>query len=275
MQMSCAWKELLSILPDRLRRDVDQLGRDKLSELRLRTGQTAELVLADRVCYAGARVTACELEHLVYAVTQYSPWAASTAAKGYLSAPGGHRIGMCGEVIMKDGQVTGIRSISSLCIRIARDIPGVAYSAGTVRESTVVLGAPGWGKTTLLRDLSRTVAKDRTVCVIDDRGELFPQDIRRGYRMDVLTGAPKEEGIQIALRCMGPEFIAVDEITAAEDARSVLQAHGSGVKLLATAHAGSLEDLRRRPVYRDLLSNGVFSYALILHSDKSYTRERI
>ena len=70
--MSCAWKELLSILPDRLRRDVDQLGRDKLSELRLRTGQTAELVLADRVCYAGARVTACELEHLVYAVTQYS-----------------------------------------------------------------------------------------------------------------------------------------------------------------------------------------------------------
>ena len=139
----------------------------------------------------------------------------------------------------------------------------------------MILGSSGSGKTTLLRDLSRTVAKDRAVCVIDDRGELFPMDIRRGQRMDVLTGAPKEEGISMALRCMGPEYIAVDEITAVEDARAVLRAHGSGVKLLATAHAGSLEDLQTRSVYRDLLEHGVFSLALVLRSDKSYTRERI
>ena len=273
--MSCAWRELLSILPDRLRRDVDQLGRDKLTELRLRTGQPAELVLTDRVCSVGARVTGHELDQLVYFVTQYSPWAASTVSKGYLSAQGGHRIGMCGDVVMKDGHVTGVRSVSSLCIRVARDIPGVAAAAGVITSSTIVIGAPGWGKTTLLRDLSRTVAKDGTVCVIDDRGELFPHDVRRGHRMDVLTGAPKEEGILIALRCMGPEYIAVDEITAFEDARAILQAHGSGVKLLATAHAGSLEDLRTRSVYRELLEHGVFSSALVLRSDKSYTRERI
>ena len=273
--MSCAWKELLSILPDRLRRDVDHLGRDKLTELRLRAGQPAELVMTDRICSVGIRLSGQELNHLIYIVTQYSPWASSTASKGYLSAPGGHRIGMCGDVIMKDGHVAGIRSVSSLCIRVARDIPGVSSAAGEVTCSTVVIGAPGWGKTTLLRDLSRTVAKDRAVCVIDDRGELFPMDIRRGQRMDVLTGAPKEEGISMALRCMGPEYIAVDEITAVEDARAVLRAHGSGVKLLATAHAGSLEDLQTRSVYRDLLEHGVFSLALVLRSDKSYTRERI
>lgn len=273
--MGCAWKELLAILPDRLKRDVDQLGREDLTELRLRIGQPAELVMNDRLCSVGARVTVQELEHLVYIVTQYSPWAASTMSKGYLSASGGHRIGLCGDVVMKDGQVSGIRSVTSLCIRIARDIPGVAASVGSVRGSTIVIGAPGWGKTTLLRDLARTVAKDRTVCVIDDRGELFPQDVRRGHRMDVLTGAPKDAGIQIALRCMGPEYIAVDEITAAEDADAILQAHGSGVKLLATAHAGSVEDLKMRSVYRELLADRVFSSVIVLRSDKSFTRERI
>ena len=111
--------------------------------------------------------------------------------------------------------------------------------------------------------------------MIDDRGELFPQDVRRGHRMDVLTGAPKDAGIQIALRCMGPEYIAVDEITAAEDADAILQAHGSGVKLLATAHAGSVEDLKMRSVYRELLTDRVFSSVIVLRSDKSFTRERI
>lgn len=275
MQMSCAWKELLSILPDRLRQDVDRLGREKLTELRLRIGRPAEMVLTDRVCSIGARVTGSELEHLVNIVTHYSPWAAATVSQGYLSASGGHRIGMCGDVVMKDGRVAGMRSVTSVCIRVARDIPGVASSSGAINGSTIVIGAPGWGKTTLLRDLARSVAKDRTVCVIDDRGELFPQDIRRGLRMDVLTGPSKEEGILMALRCMGPEYIAVDEITAMEDAHAVLQAHGSGVKLLATAHAGSLEDLRARPVYRELLTHEVFSSALVLCSDKSYTRERI
>ena len=273
--MSCAWKDLMSILPDRLRQDIDRLGKDKLTEVRLRSGRPAEIVLADKVCSVGARVTQQELEHLVNIVTQYSPWAAATVSKGYLSASGGHRIGVCGEVVMKNGQVAGIRSVTSLCIRVARDIPGVASAAGVINGSTIVIGAPGWGKTTLLRDLARAVAKDRTVCVIDDRGELFPQDIRRGHRMDVLTGAPKDEGILMALRCMGPEYIAVDEITAPEDVRAVLQAHGSGVKLLATAHAGSLEEMRARAVYRDLLTHGVFSSALVLCSDKSYTRERI
>lgn len=273
--MSCAWKEFLLILPDRLRQDVDRLGKEKMTELRLRIGRPAEIVMTDRVCSVGARVTGQELERLINFVTQYSPWAATTVSKGYLSASGGHRIGMCGDVVMKDGRMIGIRSVTSLCIRIARDIPGVASSAGAINSSIIVIGAPGWGKTTLLRDLARTVATDRNVCVIDDRGELFPQGVRRGHRMDVLTGSHKEEGIQLALRCMGPEYIAVDEITAAEDTNAVLRAHGSGVKLLATAHAGSLDDLRTRSIYRELVARRVFSSALVLSSDKSYTRERI
>ena len=93
--------------------------------------------------------------------------------------------------------------------------------------------------------------------------------------MDVLMGAPKSRGVEMVLRTMGPKWIAVDEITAEEDARALVQAQGCGVRLLATAHAGSLEEFRLRPVYKSLLNNHIFSYILILRPDKSYRAERI
>ena len=176
---------------------------------------------------------------------------------------------------MKDGEITGIREITSLCIRVARDFPGIGGMAAGLRGSMLILGAPGWGKTTLLRDIARQISGKSTVAVVDERGEIFPSGFIRGPRMDVLTGAPKAGGVEMVLRTMGPEWIAVDEITAEEDCRALLQAQGCGVRLLATAHAGSLEEFGIRPVYKALLDNHVFDYLLILRSDKSYRTERI
>ena len=139
----------------------------------------------------------------------------------------------------------------------------------------LILGAPGRGKTTLLRDIARQISEKSTVAVVDERGEIFPSGFVRGDRMDVLTGVPKAGGVEMVLRTMGPEWIAVDEITAEEDCRSLLQAQGCGVRLLATAHAGSLDEFRGRPIYKALLDNHVFDYLLILHSDRSYGTERI
>lgn len=273
--MICAWKELLQILPDRLKYDVDRLGRETLTELRLRLGAPVELVMAEKICRIGPRVTREELTHCVNAVSRYSPWTSATATKGYLTAAGGHRVGLCGEVVVKDGKVSGIRDITSLCIRVARDIPGIADKAGSIQNSVLIIGAPGWGKTTLLRDLARSVSREHTVCVVDERGELFPSGVSRGIRMDVLSGPSKAQGIGMLLQCMGPEYIAVDEITAQEDTKAILEAHGCGVKLLATAHAGSLNEFNSRMTYRKLIENNVFTTLLILRSNKSYTLERI
>lgn len=273
--MICAWKELLEIIPGRLTRDVNSLGKDSLLELRLRRGSPAELVMKDKICRIGQRVTQQELDHCVNSASRYSPWASSTVAKGFITAPGGHRIGLCGEAVTREGMVTGIRNITSLCIRVARDFPGIGCKAGPLHNSAVIIGAPGWGKTTLLRDVARAVAEDHSVSVVDERGELFPDLFVRGHRMDVLTGAPKASGIEMMLRCLGPEFIAVDEITAEEDTAALLNAHGSGVKLLATAHAGSMDEFRSRLAYRKLIEHNVFRTALILRPDKTYTSERI
>ena len=177
-------------------------------------------------------------------------------------------------MVCKDGVVTGIREISSLCIRVARDFPGIAKRAADAPGSILILGAPGWGKTTLLRDLIRQIGEKQCVSVVDERGELFPEGLERGKKTDVLTGCPKSPGIDMVLRTMGPDCVAVDEITAEADARALLRAANCGVRLLATAHGMSAADLRRRSVYRPLAESGVFQTLLILRQDKSFRAER-
>lgn len=273
--MMCAWTEFLGILPQKLRRDVDRMGKESLQELRLRMGAPPELVTGTGSQWLPGTINRSDLNFVVNAASSYSPWAAATIAQGYLTAPGGHRIGLCGEAVCRNGSMEGIREISSLCIRIARDFPGIARNAENVKGSILILGAPGWGKTTLLRDLIRRRGEREPISVVDERGELFPVGFSRGKRVDVLTGCPKAEGILTVLRTMGPGAIGVDEITEERDCVALLQAANCGVRLLATAHATSLQDICSRKIYRTLLENHVFDWFLVLHRDKTYSVERM
>lgn len=275
MQMICAWKELLAILPPWMRYDVDRLGKDNLQELRLRINAPPELIMAEGDSNLERTVCRDDLNYCVNAASGYSPWTAASVAKGYLTAPGGHRIGLCGEAICKDGKSIGIKNLTSLCIRIARDFPGIAAGAFHASGSILILGAPGWGKTTLLRDLCRQIGETKHVGVVDERKELFPSEIPRGKRIDVMSGCAKILGMDMILRTMGPSYIAVDEITAHEDCEAMVQISNCGVKLLATAHAASIQDYYSRSVYRVLVDHHVFDTILLLHPDKSYTLERV
>lgn len=273
--MRCAWDELLAIVPPWLRPQVDSLGRGGLQELRLRKNAPPELVLSGQHRWGTGKILREDLTYCVNAACRYSPWAAATTARGYLTAPGGHRIGLCGEVVCREGAVTGMGELTSLCIRVARDHPGIAGEAARLEGSILIVGPPGWGKTTLLRDLSREIAENEPVCVVDERGELFPEGFARGRQMDVLTGCPKAAGIDMALRTMSPGTIAVDEITSPEDAAALGQAANCGVRLIATAHGATCRDLEKRPAYRCLMEQGIFREVLILRWDKTFCRERM
>lgn len=270
--MMCAWESFLGILPVWLRQEVDAVGKAGLQELRLRINAPPELNLGTKHLWLEREISREDLLFCVNTASRYSPWATATIAQGYLTIRGGHRIGLCGEAVCKDGAVTGIREIHSLNIRIARDFPGIAENIHC-KGSVLILGAPGWGKTTLLRDLARRISQTQTVAVVDERGELFPDGLDRGIRMDILTGCPKEQGIDIVLRTMGPDWIVVDEITAALDTAALLNAVGCGVGLLATAHGSSMQDLRKRPIYRPLLEYSIFQTFVLMRPDKSYWEE--
>lgn len=274
--MICAWKELLSILPQWLRQEADKTGRDDLQELRLRANALPELVLGSGIRWLSRAVTKDDLHFCINAASRYSPWNAVTAARGYITAPGGHRIGLCGEAVCHDGEMTGIREVSSLCIRVARDFPGIAKDLKCT-GSILILGAPGWGKTTLLRDLIRRISDGgEHIAVVDERGELFPgSSFAQGRRTDILSGCAKAQGIDTVLRTMGPGCIAVDEITASQDCEALIRAGWCGVRLLATAHASSLRDFTNRPIYRPLVESMLFDTIIILRQDKTWRMERM
>ena len=272
--MMCQWESVCSILPTWLRKDVDELGRESLQELRLRINAPPELNLGTRRKWLTRPVMKEDILFCINTASRYSPWSSSSISQGYLTVSGGHRIGLCGECICKEESVSGIREVSSLNIRIARDFPGIA-DAIVAKESLLILGAPGWGKTTLLRDLSRKISQNETVSVVDQRGEVFPEGMTTGKSMDILSGCGKAEGVRMLLRSMGPQWIVLDEITAPEDMEAVIEAQGCGVKLLATAHASSIQDLHRRPAYRRLLDQGIFQTFVVLRPDKSYRTERM
>lgn len=280
--MRCAWQAYLNLLPVWMRCKVDKLGKDSLLELRLRLNSPPELVTIQGSIWLEQAITKDDLAFSINAASRYSPWAAASAARGFITAPGGHRLGLCGSATVVEGNMSGISVPRSLCMRVARDFPGIAQNAAAIQGSILVIGKPGSGKTTLLRDLIRQKSDHGTgsVAVVDEREELFPYSQNQvffstGKKTDILSGCGKPQGIEMVLRNMGPEIIAVDEITAPEDCNALIHAGWCGVRLLATAHASSKEDLLNRPVYKPIVASGLFQTLLILQPDKSWRIERM
>mgnify|MGYP002615835556 CR=1 FL=1 len=280
------YEEAARVLPGRLREqalaqppEVRQLAE----EFRLRAGQPLVVLLPEGERSLGAAVTPEDLETLCDLATDYSRYAAEeTLREGYLSVRGGFRVGLCGTAVMKDGESTALRDLSSAAVRIAREQRGIgeAVAPRLFRDgryqNTLLLSPPGGGKTTLLRDLVRQLSQGegvppQRITLIDEREEIAvmyrgqPQmDV--GPRTDVLSGCPKALAIPMALRAMNPQIIAVDEITVREDLRAISQAAGCGVALLATIHAANVEELQAKPLYQELLAGRVFRQAVLIRT---------
>ena len=194
---------------------------------------------------------------------------------GFITVDGGHRAGICGTAVTDSGKITNVRRITSINLRIAREHRECARPLyekfADASGGLLICGAPCSGKTTVLRDLARLLSFDYSVSLIDERGELagctngaFQNDIGL---CDVFDGYPKAEAMLQALRSMSPRVIMCDEIGGEADVAALKQCVNSGVRVIATMHAGSIVELKNRPVFQALTATGVFS-DLVFLSDR-------
>ena len=285
----------LSVLPAELcagLRSLPARERARLQEIRLRCGSMASCLCDDRerVIPCGARgyyITPGCLAAIVNKATGYSRYAsAEQLRQGFLTLPGGHRLGLCGQAVRDEKGVRTLRELSSLNLRIAGQHRGCGKQAceyvARFPASTLIAGPPGCGKTTLLRELIRTVSDgmEQRVGVVDERFELAScsggmPGFDLGRMTDVLSGACKHEGVYMLLRTMNPDWIAVDEITEERDVDALLRSSFCGVRILASAHVFSRADLTSRPLYARMCALGLFENLILMDKQHGMILERM
>ncbi len=285
------------VLPWRLRHTVLALPpetREKAEEIRLRLGRptTVTVDAREELVPSAPPVEENDLRQVLEIASQASAHTVLDKVKnGFLTVRGGHRIGLCGTAVMQNGEVFNLRQISSVAIRVAREVPGAAdtilreMTSEYPLQNTLILAPPGSGKTTLLRDLIRCISDGDgipalRVGVADERGELaalyqgVPQ-MKIGGQTDVMDGCPKAEGLMMLLRGMNPQVLAADEITAPADVAAMGQAAGCGTVVLATAHGAGETDLFTRPLYRGLMEQDIFRCFIFIERDSGIRHYRV
>ncbi|MEQ8174417.1 MAG: stage III sporulation protein AA [Syntrophomonadaceae bacterium] len=291
-------KEVLAYLPPGLERILQYLDEPEcreLEEIRLRIGRPLLLRINDRECTLdnkgrlhneldrGYTVSEDDLRRTIACIMDNSLYAyEEDINRGFITMPGGHRVGLAGQVLAQGGEVRRVKDFSSLCIRLAREVLGCArplFSLICPRPkeilNTLIISPPRCGKTTILRDVARFLSSGSSswtgcnVALIDERSELagcyqgIPQ-LNVGPRTDVLDGCPKHLGMGMALRALSPRVIITDELGSRQDVEAVRECVNAGVQVISTVHASSLEELQKRPMLNELLNLKVFSLAVFL-----------
>lgn len=296
MTIKSSFQHVLPYLPAPLQIPLSRISAAEaaqIQEIRLRIGKPMHAVRSGKECTvseqgilayepaAGIAVTRQIMDTVFQNICSHSLHSCQHAIRqGYITIAGGSRVGLCGTAVMQETSLETVRAVSGLNIRIASERIGCAEplvsTLGTAlyRGGILIAGAPASGKTTILRDLSRIIGKTRRLCILDERGEIaavrdgMPQ-FTLGEQTDVFDGYPKAQGISIAVRVMSPELLICDELGAEDEADALLQSLNTGVQIIASAHAGSLAELKARPQIRRLIRAGAFRTAVLLGTGSS------
>ena len=260
----------LAYVPDRIAAEIRKyaaLYGGMINEIRLRCGGLLSVTIMGENVVCNSVVSEKECVDTFMRLCRNSMYSHDDTIKnGFITTPEGIRAGVCGRAVCKDGVITSVAGISSICIRIPRRIAGagdVAYEI--LREmdffrGLLVWSVPGMGKTTLLRELILRLGSGRNplrVAVIDTRHELGC-GIKSGGLIDILDGYPRAKGIEIAKRTMSPQIIICDEIATTEDGEAIMDAVGSGIPIVASVHAGSREELLGQNSLKRVIESGAF-----------------
>ncbi len=275
-------QRLLAFVPDEIKANAQ--------EIRLRANRNVIIVCPEKSYFllpsgnisennSSLIMTSLDIQETFKKLCNYSVYSYQNQIKnGFITLKGGHRAGICGTAVVTDGKITNLRDISSINIRIAKEIKGCSNAVLETIESgesgVLIAGPPASGKTTILRDIARNLSlKHQKVAIVDERSEIGA--IHQGQPSfdiglcDVLDGYPKGDGILQAIRVLSPNVIICDEVGMESDVVAIEQSLNAGVKIIASIHARNLEELLKRPQAKSLLNSGAFEKIIFLDNQNN------
>jgi stage III sporulation protein AA len=282
-------EEILRIMPRFIAEEIVHLNlNNSITEIRIRSKNKIIVICGKNEFVLDLVASPKIILDILLNVSKMSIYAIQTDLNnGFVVIRGGHRIGVCGEVVYENGKIKNIKNICSLNIRVAHQIFGCADTVmpqiivNGIFQNTLIVSPPGCGKTTLLRDIIRLLSNGiktlgfsgKNVSLIDERGEIAScyegvPTLDIGIRTDVMSNIDKSTGMSMVIRSMAPDIIATDEIGSSDDVLSIKAAILSGVKVIFTMHGDSLKSILENPNIKELLDMNIFSKIILLSSGK-------
>lgn len=253
---------LLFIFPVHLKNVIinmlDGINHEEIEEIRIRANKPLVIKCRDKHLVSEYIAEIDDVHSTIELAVEHSVYAHSDEIKnGYITIEGGHRIGVCGQVVFENGVVVAMKHISSINIRVAHQIKGCAdkfiknISSKSYIDNTLIISAPGLGKTTLLRDIVRQLSdRGLDIGLVDERGEIAAaymgiaqNDV--GKCTDVLSFCKKSVGMTMLIRSMAPKVVVADEIGSREDIDAIINATNCGCNVIATVHGNVIEDINK------------------------------
>lgn len=272
-------------LPSWLSRPLAELPSEmaeQVHEIRLRVGCSVQMtvsgVLCTPACIHALRqivLTQLQMDEIFLTLCNGSAHTHQTEiAQGYVTLSGGCRAGLSGQFYLHPTQGAVLQQLHSVNLRIARQklvtLPEeVQQLLQRHLTGLLLIGEPDSGKTTLLRSIAQALAEqNKVICVIDERREIYPErrflSETKPAPVDWLSGLPKAQAVQMALRTLSPQVILLDELGGLDEVQALEQGLFSGVSLVATLHASNWEEAMRRPQLQALREKGTFQAAVLL-----------
>ncbi len=275
---------LSKILPEKIFKILDEkVNLKAVNELRFRADKPIVVCVSGKNYFLTENGVSSNLtnalfaskiaiEDIIFRASECSIYSVNEQIKrGFIVTDGGIRIGIGGNVVEENGQIKTMTNFSSCNMRFPHNVKNCSLCAypfivhDDKIENTLVISPPNAGKTTFLKDFVLQLSERKlsyNVLLLDERGEL-DNNIDSNF-FDKIAFSTKKVGFENGIRSLSPDLIVTDEIGQEEDIDAIIYAITSGISVLATTHADSMETFLKKPLFQRVIKDKVFKRYVLL-----------